>query len=107
MKLNLDINLKSLDGKDIMEKQEDGSIKAINLANALANMLCGSTDGIEPIKAMDWALALNEKKEIDIDASDLEKLKTLITSREGLSNIIKAAYLRVFKSCVDSDNKEK
>ncbi|NVM36896.1 MAG: hypothetical protein HWN81_14965 [Candidatus Lokiarchaeota archaeon] len=85
--MNLDLNkpIKALDGAELENS---------NLAKILANTLCGKTEGIEPIKAMDWALKLHNEGSIEIDSTDAEKLKAFITKEENFTNLLKASLLK-------------
>ena len=64
----------------------------------VANMLCGKTQDIEPIKAMDWANGLYKDGCIEIDETDLDKLSQLIERSEAL-NIVKSPFLKSIKEC--------
>lgn len=86
MKLDLNHNYKNLDGNDL----PDG-----NIGQQVAKILCGTTPGIEPIKAFDWALQLNKEGFLEIDRADLKNLTKFIESTEALTNLAKAQLLKL------------
>jgi hypothetical protein len=88
MKLDLNKPVKGLDGADLKDS---------NLSKILANALCGKTEGIEPVKAIDWALKLYNEGFIEIDDSDTEKLKNFIEKEENFTNLLKASLLKELK----------
>lgn len=87
-KINLNFNIKSLDGKDV----EEG-----NAGKLIANLLVGGAKG-DPIKYYDWAQAFYKKKDVEIDAADCKKLHTFIEEHEGLTVLAKAQILPKFST---------
>lgn len=83
MKLNLNFDLKDLDGKAIPEG---------NIAKVLANILVRS-ESSDPMKIMTIATALYQKGEVELDASDVEKLKEEINKQKGMTTLLKAKIL--------------
>jgi hypothetical protein len=62
----------------------DGEHDAV-MARVLAVALTTVTEGIEPLKALDWMLKLQKGEPLDLDRVDQDKLKRLIT--EGIKNM--------------------
>lgn len=86
MLLNFNFHLVGLDGVEI-KNGEAGKI----IASALAN----STKG-DPLKYWDWANKLYRGESLDLDPSDVAKLKTFIESDEGFTMLAKAQFFEVF-----------
>lgn len=80
--LNFNWELKDLNGNNIG-----------NAGVLLAEMLVMENKG-DAIKYFDWAMSLNGKKTIEIDDSDLLKIKQLINNNERLTLLVKAQLLR-------------
>jgi hypothetical protein len=87
--INLDFSFKSLNGEDI--NQDKAYI-------VLSNLLSLKTQGIDSLKAWDWACHLYKEKSISLDSSDIEKLCSFIESNESLINLAKAQLIEAIKS---------
>ena len=85
-KVNFNWELKDLNGNNIG-----------NAGVLVAEMLVGETKG-DAIKCYDWAMSLNAKKPIDIDNSDLIKIKELINSNERVTLLAKAQLLKCLEA---------
>ena len=83
MILNLDFTIKDASDSAIIGKA--GSILS-------SGVLAMKTDGISPIKAMDWANELRQKQTIDIDRADLDALRMAV-EQSDLLNFAKAPIL--------------
>ena len=84
MKINMNKNLMNLDGKEMKDQ---------NMGKLLANILATKADGIDPIKAYDWAMTVWKGDDLEIDRSDIDKLKTLVLKTELLTTLAKAQIL--------------
>ena len=84
MKLNLDIAILGLDGKEI-----EGS----NLGQLLSQMLASASTKENAIKMYYWATKLYAKEELDLDPSDLSILKSFVESNDQLTVLAKAQIL--------------
>jgi hypothetical protein len=92
MKLNFAVPFLNLDGTPFQENGEN-----ILLSKILKNALSFVQEGIEPLKGLDWMLKLEKGDVLDLDRSDSEKLKRLITEGiKGLSLIARGRLLEVF-----------
>lgn len=87
MKLDLNFELKDLEGKEI---------KGANAGKLLSNTLISETKG-DALKYWDWANKLYNGKSLEIDLSDAEVLKNFIKQHEGFTVIFKAQVLPLFK----------
>lgn len=85
MKLNFNKPLLEIDGTAVSES---------NLGKGLATSLAYSKKG-DSIKYWGWALKLDEGKELELDKSDYDTLKSFIKENEGLIVMIKAQLLEV------------
>lgn len=85
MKLNLNFKLKGLDDKELQNSEVVSKI--------LANALAVDNDKEDPLKFMEMASTLYNKGEIELDRSDLTKLKEKIKKHDGFTNLLKAAIL--------------
>lgn len=83
MKLNLDKDLLSLDGKPV----DNG-----NMAKVLANTLASTTQG-SVFKFYDWAVKLWNEGEIEIDRSDKMLLMQFVESSMQLTILAKAQIM--------------
>src|SRR6478736_3116580 len=93
MKLNLSMSVQNLDGSFIKDNE-----KEISLAKILAGRLMEAPTGIEALKAHSWANKLYNDGEIDIDLSDLHKLKSFVEQAQ-LFVIVKAPLLQAIMAC--------
>lgn len=84
--VNFNWELKDLNGNDI----GDAGV-------LVAGMLVGETKG-DAIKHYDWALLLNKKSTIELDNSDLIKLKHLINENERVTLLAKAQLLKCLEA---------
>lgn len=92
MKLNFAVPFQNLDGTF---HQENG--EPLLLSKVLKNGLSFLTEGIEPLKGLDWMLKLEKGEILDLDRADQEKLKKLITDGiKGLTLIARGRLLEVF-----------
>ncbi len=89
MILNLDFKYKNL---------ENIELEGNNVAKILADLLCGRTEGISSVKAMDWARDLYSKGEIEIDRSDINTLQKIVSDSQTLTNALKAPIILVLQS---------
>lgn len=80
--LNFNFELKDLNGNEIG-----------NAGVLVAEMLVTESKG-DAIKFFDWAINLNSKKTIEVDESDLLKIKQLINDNARLTILVKAQFLR-------------
>jgi len=94
--LDFSKNLRDLDGNEV----EGSEMKKI-LANLFAN---GQSK--EPSKWNDWSLDLWTKGRLEVDSTDLEKIKNFIIESTALNNIGKAQMLDVFKEAPDRKDKQ-
>ncbi len=85
MKVNLNYDLKDLDGQPI---------KNSNAGHIIANMLSQATDG-DPVKYWGWALKLKEKKDpiLELDKSDAKTLRDFVEHHKGLPALTKAQVM--------------
>lgn len=84
--LNLNSNLKDLDGNEI---------ENANIGEILAKQLVSTTDG-DALKHFDWALVLKKGETIDLDTSDQEYLKRFVKESKGMTILTKAQILKLF-----------
>lgn len=87
MKLNLNINLQSLDGTEIPES---------NAGKLVGNLLAQDNKG-DALKKFAMAQKLYKGEELDIDASDALMLKSFIEQSESMTVLAKAQILVLFK----------
>jgi len=80
--VNLNFELKDLNEKEIG-----------NAGVLLAGLLMSETKG-DAVKFFDWAMSFNKKEVVSMDASDLSKIKTLITETEKVTLLAKAQILK-------------
>lgn len=91
MKLSFEKPLLGIDGKEILDNNDPLSMSKI-VANLFAN-----SQTQEPAKYVDWAIKIWNGQEIEVDRSDLEKIKTFITTHQGLSNLARVRILEVIE----------
>lgn len=91
MKISLDFILKDLSGAEITE--------GLNHAGRIvATVLSGqAVKEIEPLKAWEWAQKLWKHEELELDKTDMDKLKSFIEKHEGLSIMAKAQILEILR----------
>lgn len=73
MKLNLKLTVKDIQGNEI---EENG--KKVILSEVIAARMFERSENLEPLKAYHWALKLYSEGELEVDQSDLNKLKDFI-----------------------------
>ena len=81
MKINLN--------KPFLDMRHD-AMEGDTQAKFLANVLAGKFEELPPIKAFDYALKLYNEGEIDVDASDLNAIKSGLKKLvgQGMSNLV-------------------
>lgn len=82
MQVDLNFDLFGLDNKKVAEAGE-----------LVAGILATQTKG-DAIKLLDWALSFYKKEVVTMDASDLIKLKEIITNAENVTVLAKAPILK-------------
>lgn len=92
MKLNLDKPFTGLDGELI----EDS-----NLGKTLADFLAKLSKG-DAVKYLEWAIALHNKKPIEVDKSDYDTLISEIKRTELLQNLVKGQFLNELRDQKDA-----
>lgn len=90
-KVDLNIELKDLN---------DNSIG--NAGQLVASLLMSEVKG-DAIKFFDWAVTLNKKESVMLDASDFSKLKALVSETEKITVLAKAPILKHLDSIKESD----
>jgi hypothetical protein len=94
MKLNFSIPFLNLDGTPYQEGGE-----TILLSKILKSALSYMTEGIEPLKGLDWMLKLEKAEELDLDPVDRDKLKKLISDGfKGMTLVARGRLLEVFEA---------
>lgn len=94
MKLNFNIPMLQLDGTPYKEPGGEDVLLSGVLSTALSVM----TEGIEPLKGLDWMLKMKQGEILDLDRADQDKLKKLIESGfKGMSLLVRARLLEVFE----------
>lgn len=74
----------------------DGSKVAI-AGELIAGLLMAETKG-DAIKFFDWAMTFNKKESVQMDTSDLNKLKMLVQDSEKLTVLAKAPIINYLDS---------
>jgi len=92
MKINFNVNVKSLKGGVVLE---DGV--PLTLATLISNQLVVKSEGIEPLKAYEWAQKIYGGNELEIDSTDYDKLYLYIEKHEGLTNLAIAQLLIIMR----------
>lgn len=59
----------------------------------IANLLISEVKG-DAVKFFDWAMSFNKKQVVQMDESDLNKLKDLISNTERMPIVLKAPMLK-------------
>lgn len=96
MILNLNVPVLGLDDKPItVDGKIDG--EKITLAKSIAVNMLGKTEGIDSIKAMDWANSLYKTGEINLDASDLQLFKEWV-KKYDFTNLFKSTILKIIQA---------
>lgn len=92
MKLDFHIPFLNLDGTPYQEAGEP-----ILLSKLLKSALSYLTEGLEPLKGLDWMIKLEKGEVLDLDGADREKLKKLISEgMKGLSLLARGRLMEVF-----------
>jgi hypothetical protein len=88
MKINMNMPILGLDGKELEET---------NIGKLIAQMLVQTNKG-DALKFWHWAQKLYAGKELDLDPSDSETLKNFIKDNEQMTILSKAQALACFPS---------
>lgn len=96
MKLNLNWNLRGLDGKEIPNA---------NAGKTLASTLAGQNKG-NSIKLHDWALKLWNGSVLEIDDTDADVLDAMIESSDTLTVLAKAPLREYLKKVKEKSDKK-
>ena len=86
MQVDLNIDLVGLDGSKVAIAGE-----------LIAGLLMSETKG-DAVKFFDWAMAFNKKEVVTMDASDISKLKELVSGSEKITILVKAPVMRYLES---------
>ena len=93
--INLDLELKDLDGK--IFRRVEGSEETDTVGRQIAKALAYADNSPDALKFMAWALTLNNKESLELDESDFTVLRDWIKSSK-LPPIIKAPALRAMNA---------
>ena len=85
-KVDLNFELKDLAGNSIG-----------NAGQILAVILMAETKG-DSIKFFDWSMTLHKLEPIEVDNSDLSKIKDVVNNTERVTLLIKAQFLKHFET---------
>lgn len=85
--INLSMPLIDLEGNTAVEGGAN-----ILLSKILANTLA-SGESSEPVKSLDWALALHKTGSITVDSTDLKKIEERIKAAR-LTDLVKGSLLK-------------
>jgi len=72
MKINLNVNIKGLDGNDIPDA---------NMGKIIAGLLSQATK-VDSVKFLGWAFKLYQGEELELDKSDFNTIKTYVENSE-------------------------
>ena len=86
MKIDMNIPLCGLDGKQIDDK---------TIGQAVASLLVSEGKSKDPLKLLEWAEKLYKGEVIDLDTSDQETFKELIRGNELMSDLTKGRALMI------------
>jgi hypothetical protein len=86
MQVDLNIDLVGLDGSKVAVAGE-----------LIAGLLMSETKG-DAVKFFDWAVAFNKKEVVTMDASDISKLKELVSGSEKITILVKAPVMRYLET---------
>lgn len=89
MKIDLNFQLKNLDGTDMQCDQA-------HAGRILAQVLAESNKG-NSVKLMSWAIKLYDKETIELDDTDLETLRAFVNNTEFLKNLAKYQIINELK----------
>jgi len=96
MTLNLNIPFKDLDGNTVEGQPTQGKL----LAQVLANQNKGNA-----IQLLEWAMSLHQNKELCLDTTGHDTLKSLVESCEMLPALSKGQLLLSLKSAREAESK--
>jgi hypothetical protein len=82
MTVDLNFEINDLTGKPIGTAGE-----------AVAGLLMTESKG-DAVKYFDWAITLNKKETIEVDASDLNKLRTLLNDTDRMMTLVKGPIIK-------------
>lgn len=68
-----------------------------NAGQVLAVILMAETKG-DSIKFFDWSMSLHKLQSIEVDSSDLSKIKDVINNTERVTLLLKAQFLKYFET---------
>lgn len=88
MKLDLNVPIKNLDGENIAD---------ITIGKQIANALVSVSKG-DALKYYDWAVKLNKGEAIEVDRTDLNKIKEFVENSEVFTILLKAQALEVIST---------
>lgn len=75
----------------------DGTTKIAVAGELVAGVLASQAKG-DAIKLFDWAMSFHRKEVVTMDASDLIKLKEIVSNAENITILAKAPILRYLAS---------
>jgi hypothetical protein len=96
-KFNFNKPILKLDGQPFVNPSTN---EEMNLSEEVGSLLARQRKSDDPLKLYIWATKLHQKDEIELDKSDIEKVKKIIKSDELTSALIQAQMLEVF---IDKD----
>lgn len=84
-KVNLNFNLKNLDGDEVVPTMNAGKLVAQTFANDLKG---------DALKLYTWAVELNAGNELSLDGSDFETFRNYIKTTDRLTAIAKGQIIQ-------------
>lgn len=94
MKLDLNVQIKNLDGTNA--KDEKGN--ELILSKVIAQALYSSAPGVDPLKAFEWSQNFYKDGFVEMDQSDLNLFKSYIESSQ-FAVVIKGVTLQLISDC--------
>ena len=91
MKLNLNFKIKDLEGNEIEEKDA-------HAGKILGNHLVSGSKG-DALKYYDWGRTLYKGEGIEVDRSDLDKIKQFVEENATIPILTKAQIIEVINKC--------
>lgn len=91
--VDLNFELIGLNGESVKnEKQE-----SVTAGDLIAGLLISEVKG-DAVKFFDWAMTFNKKQTVQMDNSDVKKLRDLVENSEKITVLVKAPVMNYLDS---------
>lgn len=91
--VDLNFELMGLNGESVKNENQ----VPVTAGELIAGVLMSESKG-DAVKFFDWAMTFNKKQPVQMDQSDLTKLRTLVETSEKITILVKGPVIKYLDS---------